>query len=130
MVPHDGKEKGTKETMGLCCKLCIRINVNDSFFKNSVNGGIPLKNVTGETVHISKYLDSGFYDKFRFKDNDGISPIEPVRWLWISHQTGRLMCYHILTHTGKVIYIYTVQRVTNLELYTDEVKETFVKFDT
>ena len=28
--------------------------------ENSVNGGIPLKNVTGDTVDISKYLDSSF----------------------------------------------------------------------
>ena len=40
------------------------------------------------------------------------------------------MCYHILTQTGKVISRYTVQRVSNIELSTDEVKETFVKFDT
>ena len=40
------------------------------------------------------------------------------------------MCYHILTHTGKVISRSMVHQVTNLELYTDEFKETFVKFDT
>ena len=41
-----------------------------------------------------------------------------------------MICYHILTQTGKVISISTVQQVTNLELSTDEVKETFVNFDT
>ena len=40
------------------------------------------------------------------------------------------MCYHILTHTRKVISRSTVQRLTNLELYTDEAKENFVKFNT
>ena len=73
-----------------------------------VNGGIPLRNVTGETVDISKYLDFGFYEKGWFKDNAGISTIEPGRWLGISHQTGRLKCYHILTQTGKVISRSTV----------------------
>ena len=38
------------------------------------------------------------------------------------------MCYHIITQTGEVISRSTVHRVTNLELSTDEVKETFVKF--
>ena len=47
MVPHYGKEKGNNANMGLWCKLGIRSNVNDSFFINSVNGGIPLKNTTG-----------------------------------------------------------------------------------
>ena len=98
--------------------------------EKSVNGGIPLRNVTGETVDISKYLDFGFYEKFWFKDNSGLSPSEPGRWLGISHQTGRLMCYHILAQTGKVISRSIVQRVTNLKLSTDEVKETFLKFDT
>ena len=64
---------------------------------NSVNGGIPLTHVTGETVDKSEYLEFGFYDKVWFKDNVGISPSEPGRWLGISHRTGRLMCYHILT---------------------------------
>ena len=65
-----------------------------------------------------------------FKDNDGLSTNESGRWLGISHYTGGLICYHILTQTGKVISRSTVQRVTNLELSTYEVKETFAKFDT
>ena len=39
------------------------------------------------------------------------------------------MCYHILTQRGTVISRSTVQRVTELEKKTHEVKETFVKFD-
>ena len=97
---------------------------------NRVNGGIPLKNITGKTVHISKLLDFGFYENIRFKYNAGLSHSEPGGWLCLSHQKGRLMCYHILTKTGKLISIYTVQRVRNLKLSTDEVKETFTKFDT
>ena len=85
---------------------------------NSVNGGIHLKNVTDET------------DKVWFNDNAGIYTSEPGRELWISHRTGRLMCYRIITQTGKVISISTVHRVTNLVLSTYEVKENFVKFDT
>ena len=65
--------------------------------ENKVNGGIPLTNVAGKTVDTSKYLDFGFYDKFWFKDNSGLSPSEPGRCLGISHQKRMLMCYHILT---------------------------------
>ena len=95
---------------------------------NSVSVGIPLTNVTGKTVDIFKYLYLGFYDKLWFNDNYGLSPSEPGRWLWISHDTVRLMCYPILTHTGKILSISTVQRVTDIELSTEKVKETFVFF--
>ena len=40
-----------------------------------------------------------------------------------------LMCYHIINHTGKFLSRSALHRLTNLELSTDEVKETFVKFD-
>ena len=94
-----------------------------------INGCVPLTKVTGETTNISEYLDFGFYDPVWFKDNAGLSPAEPGRWLGISHRTGRLMCNNILTQRGTVISRSTVQRVTNLEMNTREVKETFVKFD-
>ena len=39
------------------------------------------------------------------------------------------MCYHKLTQTGKVIFRSTLQKVTNTELSTDELKESFMEFD-
>ena len=105
--------------MGLCCKLVIKSNVNYSFFRNIFNGGIPLTNVTDKTVGISKYLHFGLYEKFWFKDNACLSPSEPGRGLGIIYRTVRLMCYHILTQKGQVIYRSTVQRVTDIELSTD-----------
>ena len=92
---------------------------------NSFNGGITLKNVTGETVDISKYLDFGLYEKSWFKDNSGLSPSEPGRWLGISHSTGRSICYHILTQTGKVISRYTVQMVKILSYLLMKSNEPF-----
>ena len=129
MILHYGKEKGTKTTMLLLSKLGIRGDVNDSFSANSVNGGIPMKNVMDEAVDISKYIDFGFYEKICLKDNYGISPSETEMWLVISNHTGRLICYHILNQTEKDISCSMVQLVLNLELSTDEVKEIFVKFD-
>ena len=99
------------------------------YLSNGVNGGVIVTKFSGETIYISEYLDFGFYDKVWFKDNASLSPSEPVRWLVILNCTGRLICYHILTHIGKVISRSTVQLVTNNELSTDEVKYNFVKFD-
>ena len=44
------------------------------------------------------------------------------RWLGVSHRTGTLMSYWILTQECQVLSRTTVQRVTNLELQTDENK--------
>ena len=94
-----------------------------------IDGHIPIATVTGETPDISEYLDFGFYDRVWFKDNAGASPFEPGRWLGVSSRTGRAMCYWILNQRGAVVSRSTVQRVTNLELSTSEVKDTFSKFD-
>ena len=95
----------------------------------SLRGQVPLTNVTGETADISEYLDFGFYDEIWYKDNAGASKFEPGRWLGVSERTGRLMCYHILTQTGSVVSRSTVQRVTELEKSTADVKETFDQFN-
>ena len=69
------------------------------------------------------YLDFGFYDQIWYKDNAGLSPSEPGRWLGISHRTGRLMCYDVLTQKGTVVSRSTVQRVTDLERTTTSTKD-------
>ena len=108
MVPQYSKEESTKANMGLWCKLGIRGDANDFLFSKLFQCRDSPENVTSKTVDISKYLDFGFYEKVRFKDNSGLSLSALVRWLGISHRTGRLMCYHILTQTGKVIPRSTV----------------------
>ena len=87
-----------------------------------VNGEIHLTNVTGKTLDIYEYLEFDFYEKVWFKYNAGLFPSEPGRWFSISHRTGSLMCFHILTETGKFISRIMVRRVTNIELSTDELK--------
>ena len=47
----------------------------------SINGVIPLEQVTGETPDISKYLDFRFYNKVWYKDNAGLGELLPGRWL-------------------------------------------------
>ena len=95
----------------------------------SLEGGIPLTQVTGETADISEYLDFGFDDQVWYKDNVGTTPMEPGRWLGVSHRTGRLMTYYVLNQNGIVLSRSTVQRVTNLEMQTASVKDIFSKFD-
>ena len=94
----------------------------------SIAGNIPLENVTGETPDISEYLDFGFYDKVWYKDNAGLGEFKPGRWLGVASRTGRLMTYHILPETASVVSRSTVQRVTNLELQTQSVIDTFCEF--
>ena len=95
----------------------------------SIEGYIPLTEDTGETADISEYLDFGFYEQVWFKDNARVSPFEDGHWLEVSHRTGRLSCYHVLTQKVTEISRSTVQRVTNIEKTTAEVKDTFQKFD-
>jgi hypothetical protein len=95
-----------------------------------LNGCIPLTMVTGDTVDISEYLDFGFYDRVWYRDNAGAGPELPGRWLGTASRTGRLMCYHILNQNGQVVSRSTVQRVTNLEMETDSIKQIFAEFDT
>ena len=95
----------------------------------SIHGGIPLEKVLGETPDISEYLDFGFYDKVWYKDNAGLGEALPGRWLGVSHRTGRLMCYYIITQSGRVVSRSTVQRVTNLESQQQDVIDTFKQYD-
>ena len=90
---------------------------------------IPLEVVSGETPDISEYLDFGFYDKVSYRENAGLGETKHGRWLGVSHKTGSLMCYWVLTAQCTVISRTSVQRVTSLELQTDEQKERFKEFD-
>ena len=95
----------------------------------SLNGCIPIAEVTGETPDISEYLDFGFYDYVWFKDNAGLSPKEPGRWLGVSSRVGRSMCYWILNQNGKVVSRSSVQPIPSLELSLPATQETLRVFD-
>lgn len=88
----------------------------------NLHGRTPMVEITGETPDISEYLDFGFYDWIWYNDNAGLGENKIGRWLGVAHRVGNLMSYWILTTTGHVISRTTVQRVTNLELSTNEVK--------
>jgi hypothetical protein len=89
----------------------------------SLDGRTPMEQITGETPDISEYLDFSFYDWVWFKENAGVGDNSCGRWLGVSHRVGNLMSNWVLTDNGRVISRTTVQRITNLELGTTEVKE-------
>ena len=95
-----------------------------------LNGQCPLEKITGESVDISEFLDFGFYDWVWFKDNAGLGETKLGKWLGVSHRIGTLMSFGILTAEGQVMPCTTVQRVTNLELQTTEVKSQCHDFST
>ena len=101
------------------CEI-MSITSNSSF---ALDGRTPLEEITGETPDISEYLDFGFYDWVWYKDNAGVGDNLFGRWLGVSHRVGNLMSYWILTENGRIISRTTVQRVTNLELSTVEVRQ-------
>jgi len=85
-----------------------------------IDRSMPITNVTGETADISEYLDFGFYDKIWYRDNAGLGPLLPGRWLGVAEKQINFMAYHILNQNGKVVSRSSVQRVTELELQTQE----------
>ena len=50
------------------------------------DGEIPLSQVIWEIVDISEYLDFGFYDQVWYKDNAGLGPQHPSRWLGVANK--------------------------------------------
>ena len=85
-----------------------------------LGGKCPLKKMTGESVDISKYLDFGFYDRVWYKENAGLGERKLGRCLGVSHRVGTLMSCWVLTSECCVLLKTTVQKVTNLEMQTEE----------
>ena len=83
----------------------------------------PIEQLTGETPDISEYLDFTFYDWVWVQENAGLGALTMARWLGVLHRVGGLMSYYIVKQNRQVEYRTTVQRITNLELQTEEVKD-------
>ena len=94
-----------------------------------MDGSVPITKVTGETTDISEYLDFGFYDQVWYRDNAGLGPTLPGRWLGVSETHGNLMCYWILNENAQIVSRSSVQRVTPLELQTTDHSQTFNAFE-
>ena len=55
-------------------------------------------------------------------------PSQEGAWLGVSHQVGKLMSHWVLPQSGVPILATAVQRVTNLEKQTDEMKKRMDNF--
>jgi hypothetical protein len=106
--------------MGLRLLLVCEVQNRTANSARGLDGRCPLEKITGESVDITEYLDFGFYDWVWFKENAGLGETKLGRWLGVSHRVGPLMSYWILSREGRVMSRTTVQRVTNLELTTEE----------
>ncbi len=108
--------------------VCETNNICASFSKYA-EGRTPLEIITGETPDISEYVDFEFYDWVSFRSNAGLGETQLGRWLGVSHRVGRLMSYWILPDSGIPVSATTVQRLTNAEQSTDEVKRRMHEYE-
>ncbi|MEO6564809.1 MAG: hypothetical protein ABIO63_02135, partial [Casimicrobiaceae bacterium] len=120
-VPRRFWDYGAKWTCEVMQRTHTRLNQLDS--------GVPLEAITGETIDISEYLDFGFYDWIWYHENAGLGEKKLGRWLGIPKRIGSTMTYYVLTTNCQVICRTTVQRVTNIERQTEEVKSSMMDFD-
>jgi hypothetical protein len=123
------KKKVPKRLWDYGFRWVCEIQNRTSNTARGLNGRCPLAKVTGESVDITEYLDFGFYDWVWFKENAGLGETKVGRWLGVSHRVGPLMSYWVLTREGQVLSRTSVQRVTNLELMTDENVKRCNEFD-
>ena len=108
-----------------CCDIMNR--TSNSVY--SLKGRTPLEELTGETPDISEYLDFGFYDYVLVHENAGLGEQILCRWLGVSHRVGSQMTYFVIKENGKVLSRGSVQRVTNLELATKDMKRKCKQLD-
>ena len=94
-----------------------------------LRGRTSLEKVTGETPEISEYIDFGFYDHCWYRENAGMGETKLGRWLGMSHKTGSLMSFWILTEKCRVVSRTSVHRMTELEKQEESVVNRLRVFD-
>jgi hypothetical protein len=103
----------------------INITVNSSRYAQDRT---PLEIITGITPDISEFMDFHIYSWVFYKMNAGLGPRQLGRWLGVSHRRGPMMTYWILTNHGDIISCDSVQRVTNLEQDTNEIRTAMAQY--
>ena len=90
------------------------------------DGRPPLEKFIGDTIDISEYLDSDFYDPVWYWDtfSGEKGKALPGRLLGISHIFCVGMCYWILNEQGGTLSRSMVQHVTKEYLFNSTLKET------
>ena len=111
---------------GIQC-ICETGNLTANSLRHA-EGRTPLKLITGDTPDISECLDFGFCDFVQCRSNGGLDTLRSGRWLLVSHRVGKLMSHWVLPQLGILISVTAVQRATNLEKQTDEMKKRMDNF--
>ena len=96
---------------------------------STLHGRTGLEKLTWETPEISEYIHFGFYDPCWYKENAGMGKTKMGRWLGVSHRTGSLMSFWVLTPSCRVVSRTSVQRITSLELQEETNKRRMTAFD-
>jgi hypothetical protein len=95
------------------------------------DGRTSVEIITGDTPDISNWVDFTFYDWVWYwhspnsDDNPRIG-----QWLGVSHHVGNVgsalvLCYWILSSTGRVLARTTVQHITTEDIALDEFRKSF-----
>ena len=87
--------------------------------------------VTGRTPDISEYVDFSWYDFLWYYDQEDFPEAHRRRghWLGVAHRRGQACCYYILPQSGEPIVCSTVQRITDDERKSAEVKQALDAYD-
>ena len=120
-VPHRLWDYGFK----WCCKI-MQLTSNSSY---DLHGRTAMEEVTGDTPNISEYIDFSFYDWCWFWEAPGLGEPVLARWLGPAQNIGNSMCYYMLKSNGRIEARSTVQRLTNIELEKESVKQRCKEFD-
>jgi hypothetical protein len=83
----------------------------------------------GNTPDTSEYLDFEFYDRVLFRTNAGLGKVQLGRWLGVSHRVGCMMSFWLLPPSSIPVSVTTVQRLTNVERATDEMRSWMQLYD-
>ncbi len=97
----------------------------------ALQGRTPYEMVTGRTPDISEYVDFSWYDFLWYYDQEDFPEARRRlgRWLGVAHRVGQACCYYILPQSGVPIVRSTVQRITDDELKSAEVKQALETYD-
>jgi hypothetical protein len=105
-----------------------------SITARSTTGRPGIKEVTGDTIYISEWLDFEFYDYVWYWDEKKVDMTNEQcligRWLGTAHQIGSNMTYWILMKSGHVIAWSTVQHVITSDMSQPAIQEQVKAFDT
>jgi len=88
--------------------------------------------LTGETPDVSPWIGFEFWDRVWYWDDargNDLAGRKLGRWLGVAHRVGGVLCYWVITKSGKVIARTTVQHVIRENFLQEEIKESINELD-